>query len=211
MLIGLSGQIASGKDTIADYLIAHKGFRRMSFAGPLKDAVSSIFGWDRQMLEGTTKESRIWRDKVDTWWANRLAIPNLTPRWALQQWGTEVGRKAFHDDIWIASVENKLIKLTSENIVISDCRFINELKSIKNVGGCTIRVERGQKPIWYDHAIIYNSGPAHLGYKEAEEFLKEQKIHASEYSSVGLDYDFNIDNNGSLEDLYSQIDSIINL
>lgn len=211
MLIGLSGQIASGKDTIADYLITHKGFRRMSFAGPLKDAVSSIFGWDRQMLEGTTKESRKWRDQVDTWWANRLGIPHLTPRWVLQQWGTEVGRKAFHDDIWIASIENKLIKLTSENIVISDCRFINELKSIKNVGGYTIRVERGQKPIWYDHAIIYNSGPMHPSYKEAEKFLKEQKIHASEYSSVGLDYDFNIDNNGSLADLYSQIDSIIDL
>jgi hypothetical protein len=205
MIIGVAGFIGSGKDTIADYLITFKGFKRMSYAGPLKDAVAAIFNWDRELLEGTTKYSREWRDTVDTWWAERLNIPHLTPRFVLQQWGTEVGRRAFHDDIWIASVENKLRSI-KDNIVISDCRFPNELRSIKNAGGITIRVSRGPNPEWYDAAVQYNKGNKH-----AKSILDQYNIHASEYSSVGLSYDHYIDNSGTVDDLHQKIDSIINL
>ena len=211
MIIGITGRINSGKDTVANYLTTAHNFQRMSYAEPLKDAVSAIFGWDRMMLEGTTKESRLWRDQVDIWWAKRLNIPNLTPRWVLQQWGTEVGRRAFHDDIWIASIENKIRQFSSQNIVISDCRFANELQAIKNAGGITIRVERGSDPDWYKAALIYNKGSTCPEYHEAEKYLKDHGIHASEYSSVGLQYDFIIDNDGSIEQLYSKVDSIINL
>jgi hypothetical protein len=205
MIIGIAGFIGSGKDTIADYLITFKGFKRMSYAGPLKDAVASIFNWDRELLEGTTKYSREWRDTVDIWWAERLNIPNLTPRYVLQQWGTEVGRRAFHDDIWIASVENQL-RTIKDNIVISDCRFPNELKSIKNAGGITIRVIRGNNPEWYDAAVQYNRGNNH-----AKSILEQYNVHASEYSSVGLNYDHYIENSGTVDDLHRKIDSIINL
>ena len=108
MIIGVCGFIGSGKDTIADYLVNIHQFRRESFANTLKDAVAQIFGWDRDMLEGRTRQSREWREQVDTWWSQRLNMPNLTPRWVLQYWGTEVCRKAFHDDIWISALENKL-------------------------------------------------------------------------------------------------------
>jgi len=108
MIIGVCGFIGSGKDTVADYLTNFHGFRRESFANSLKDAVSMVFGWDRTMLEGRTKQAREWREQVDPWWANRLNMPNLTPRWILQYWGTEVCRQGFHDDMWIASLENKL-------------------------------------------------------------------------------------------------------
>ena len=210
MIIGVAGFIGSGKDTIADYLITFKGFKRMSYAGPLKDAVSSIFGWDRELLEGTTKYSREWRDQVDPWWAERLDIKHLTPRWVLQQWGTEVGRRAFHDDIWIASIENQL-RDVKDNIVISDCRFPNELKSIKRMGGITIRVFRGDNPKWYDAAVAINKGYYTIGYNEARKVLEEHNVHASEYSSVGLDYDYYVDNSGTVDDLHRRIDSIINL
>jgi hypothetical protein len=205
MIIGIAGFIGSGKDTIADYLIRFKGFRRMSYAEPLKDAVSAIFGWDRELLEGNTSYSREWRDQVDHWWSDRLNIENLTPRLVLQQWGTEVGRRAFHDDIWIASVENKLIT-AKDNIVISDCRFPNELKSIKRMGGLTIRVTRGEHPPWYNDAVAYN-----FGNKDRLSILQKYNIHASEYSSVGLDYDYYVDNSGSVDELHRKIDSIINL
>ncbi len=52
MLIGLVGLIGSGKDTVAERLVSHHGFVRDSFAKSLKDAVSNIFSWDREMLEG---------------------------------------------------------------------------------------------------------------------------------------------------------------
>jgi hypothetical protein len=210
MIIGISGYIGSGKDTVADYLTTFKGFKRMSYAGPLKDAVAAIFNWDRGMLEGTTKTSREWRDQVDPWWAERLDIKHLTPRWVLQQWGTEVGRRAFHDDIWIASIENQL-RTTKDHVVISDCRFPNELKSIKRMGGITIRVSRGDNPPWHDAAIAFSKGYYTAGYPEAMKALEEHKVHASEYSSVGLDYDYRIDNNGTIDELHRQVNSIINL
>ena len=210
MLVGISGYIGSGKDTVADYLITFKGFKRMSYAGPLKDAVSSIFGWDRDLLEGSTKYSREWRDTVDPWWAERLDIKHLTPRWVLQQWGTEVGRRAFHDDIWIASIENRLRNI-KDNVVISDCRFPNELKSIKRSGGITIRVSRGPNPVWHEAALQYCKGFYTEGYKEALKVLEEHNVHASEYSSVGLDFDHYIENNGTIDDLHKKIDSIIHL
>ena len=128
MIIGVCGFIGSGKDTVADYLVNFHEFRRESFASTLKDAVASVFGWDRTMLEGRTAQAREWREQVDPWWAARLDMPTLTPRWVLQYWGTEVCRKSFHDDIWIASLENKL-RNSQDHVVISDCRFPNEIGS----------------------------------------------------------------------------------
>ncbi len=157
MIIGICGFIGSGKDTIADYLVNFHEFRRESFASTLKDAVSAVFGWDRTLLEGRTKEAREWREQVDPWWAERLDMLRLTPRWVLQYWGTEVCRKAFHDDIWIASLENKL-RNSKDNVVISDCRFPNEITSIKNAGGKIIWVQRGALPEWYDVAVEANKG-----------------------------------------------------
>lgn len=209
MIIGITGFIGSGKDTAADYLCEKHNFKRMSFAGALKDAVAIVFDWDREMLEGTTAEGRAWREGVDPWWADRLNIPHLTPRWILQQWGTEVCRLGFHNDIWVASVENQLRK-TSHNIVITDCRFPNEIKSIKQAGGITVRVERGKKPSWYQDALILNQM-----YKNTEQYnllkerLEKSGAHASEYSSVGIEYDYIISNNSTVEDLHKQIESII--
>lgn len=208
MIIGITGLISSGKDTAANYLTTFHGFKKVSFAGSLKDAVASVFGWDREMLEGTTKTSREWREQVDPWWAERLGMPNLTPRWILQYWGTEVCRKGFHEDIWVASVENKL-RTAKDNIVITDCRFANELAAIKNAGGITIRIERGPNPDWYEDAIAFNKGPSHIGWALSRERLLNHGVHASEYSSVGMEYDHYLDNNGTIDELHTRLENII--
>ena len=203
MIIGICGFIGSGKDTIADYLVNFHEFRRESFASTLKDAVASVFGWDRTMLEGRTKEAREWREQVDPWWADRLSMPTLTPRWVLQYWGTEVCRKSFHDDIWIASLENKL-RNSKDDVVISDCRFPNEIQSIKNAGGMIIWVKRGELPTWYDTAYGANNGIV-----PDQELLKKLKVHASETAWVGTEFDFVLENNTSIDELYLKIESLV--
>jgi hypothetical protein len=209
MIVGVCGLISSGKDTIADYLCTFHGFKRMSYAASLKDAVAAIFGWNREYLEGSTKTSRAWREQKDEWWSERLGM-NITPRWVLQYWGTEVCRNNFHTDIWVASVENKL-RQTNENIVITDCRFANEVQALKNVGAITMRVNRGELPIWYNSAVDYANEPEGSDqWLTAKVELANYSVHASEYSSVGLLYDYYIDNNGTIDDLHKQVNSVVN-
>lgn len=206
MIIGICGLIGSGKDTIADYLVNIHEFRRESFAGSLKDAIAAIFNWDREMLEGRTKESREWREQRDQWWSERLGM-NITPRWVLQYWGTEVARRSFHDDIWIASIENK-IRNSHDNIVISDCRFPNEIKAIKKSGGIVIQVVRGDMPVWYELAKRANHGDT-LALEE----LAKYNVHPSETAWIGTDFDAVIDNNfNGFDQLYGQVrDLVLNL
>jgi hypothetical protein len=209
MIIGICGFIGSGKDTIADYLVNLHHFRRESFANTLKDAVAQVFGWDRTMLEGRTKQAREWREQVDPWWADRLGIPHLTPRYILQQWGTEVCRKNFHDDIWIASLENKL-RNSKDDVVISDCRFPNEIRAIKQSGGLVVRVVRGPEPEWYDAAVSRNRGPdGNSTWALSGRRLAQLGVHDSETAWVGTQFDVVLDNNSTLDDLYQQVKQLV--
>lgn len=209
IIIGIVGFIGSGKDTAADYLVNFHEFRRDSFAATLKDAVAAVFGWDRELLEGRTKQAREWREQVDEWWAKRLKMPGLTPRLVLQLWGTEVCRKSFHDDIWIASLEARLNN-SKDNIVISDCRFPNEIKAIKKQGGKVVWVQRGDLPEWYDAAISANKGPnGNLNWALSKAKLERLGIHASETAWVGTKFDVIIDNNSTIDELYRQIAEIV--
>ena len=208
MIIGICGLIGSGKDTVADYLVNVHGFRRESFAGSLKDAVAAVFGWDRTLLEGRTKASREWREQPDEWWSQRLG-QNITPRWVLQYWGTEVCRRSFHDDIWIASIEHKILN-SPDDVVISDCRFPNEIAAIKKAGGIVIRTCRGPDPEWYHAAEVVNRGPTqNLSWASNKSILDSFKIHASETAWIGTDFDYVLDNNGSMDDLYQQVWKIL--
>jgi hypothetical protein len=209
MIIGVCGFIGSGKDTIADYLTNFHGFRRESFANSLKDAVSHVFGWDRTMLEGRTKQAREWREQVDPWWSERLGMPNLTPRWVLQYWGTEVCRRSFHDDIWIASLENKL-RNSTDDIVISDCRFPNEIKSIRDAGGIIVWVKRGELPEWYEWALNANQGEnGNMKWAISKHNLEKFGIHASETAWVGTKFDAVLENNTSIDDLFEKVKNLV--
>ena len=199
MIIGVCGLIGSGKGTVADILQNNNGFVKLSFADSLKDAVSVVFGWDRALLEGDTAESREWRERRDPWWADRLGYADLTPRWVLQMWGTEVCREGFHRDIWIASMERKIQQAiltcaenyTTPKIVIPDTRFPNEIEMIQRMDGQVWWIKRGEDPAW------------------VRKYLKNQQppedIHPSEWQWLGSRFDLTIHNNGTIATLESLV------
>ena len=185
MLIGLVGLIGSGKDTVAERLVLEHGFKRDSFAKSLKDAVANIFGWDRLLLEGQTAESRVWRERPDKFWSEKFSR-EITPRWVLQHFGTEVMRGNMLDSIWVDSL---IARYRGEKTVISDTRFINEIRTIKQQGGKIILVKRGDIP--------------------TREEMQANGVHQSEWDWIGSDFDYTIDNTSTLEDLYSAISTML--
>jgi hypothetical protein len=198
MLIGLLGRIGSGKGTVADELVDTYGFRQDSYAYTLKDITAYIFNWDRAMLEGDTMESRSSREQVDEWWSEKLGIKDFTPRLALQLIGTDVFRNNFHQDIWMLSV---MARYKGDNVVISDCRFPNEVQAIRELGGSIIQVDRGEEPNWWEWAKMAAAGD------ESAIIAMENlhQIHASEWAWANETPDELIYNNGTLEELYGMV------
>jgi hypothetical protein len=185
MLIGVVGLIGSGKDTVSKRLEEKHGFRRDSFAKSLKDAVSAMFNWDREMLEGNGDDSRQWREQPDEFWSKKFG-KTVTPRWVLQHFGTEVMRQHMHDAIWIDSC---LSRYDGRPTVISDTRFQNELKTIKEHGGEIILVKRGELP--------------------TRDQMQERGAHKSEWDWMGWQFDHVIDNDGTKQELFDKVDDLI--
>ena len=194
MIIGLYGFIGSGKDTVANYLCDKYGFKKVAFADALKDVVASIYAWDRTLLNGDTKESREWREQIDP-------TRGLSPRQALQLIGTDLFRSKFDTNIWIKAMAYRLESLTTndENIVITDCRFQNEVDLVKELGGLLVQVVR-HTPEWVKDVQENNVKVEDL-----------KGVHPSEYSQLHFKPDLSIYNFGSKEDMYQLIDSTLKL
>ena len=116
--------------------------------------------------------------------------------------------RGFHDDMWVASLENRLLH-SKDDIVITDCRFPNEIKALKNIGATVLRVKRGPEPDWYDAAKDYNKGMKRIGWALGKDVLERSNVHASEYSWVGSKFDRVIENDGTIEDLYAQVEELL--
>jgi dephospho-CoA kinase len=138
-IVGIIGAANSGKGTAAK-IFKDKGFTEFSFADSVKDSVASIFGFDRKLLQGDTKKSREFREEENLYWSKKLGY-RVTPRSLLAEFSTDIMRNKFHKDIWVDSLEKKLIG-NKENIVISDVRFLNEANMLKNLGATLILAVR---------------------------------------------------------------------
>jgi len=180
-LIAICGPIGSGKDTASNYLVEKHGFTKLSFGGLVKDIVSILFSWNRELLEGDTLESREWRETVDEWWSSELQIFNFTPRMALTMIATDALRNHFHPDIWVKALKRKIMEY--EKVVISDCRFLNEAEFIRSMNGKIIKIFR-EYP---------SSG---------------QNLHQSETEWIKIDADLIIHNNQNIENIFQKIQNI---
>ena len=188
MIIGFCGTIGSGKDTAANFLVNTHGFVKLSFGAVLKDVVAAIFGWSRELLEGDTIESRNWRNQEDQWWTQRLEIGPITPRRMLQHIGTDLFRHEFHQDIWTACIERRISELMKQqkHIVVTDCRFPNEVECIHKYNGKVYKISR-----------------------RSSAAIDLQNAHISEQTVEDCKVDDEIDNRSDLQNLYVQLSKLL--
>ena len=176
-IIGVTGRKFTGKDTAGNYFVSNYGFERLAYADPLKNAVREIFNFTNEQLYGNEKEV------LDTHW-------NVTPRKVLQFVGTDLFRNHIGEivpgvgqDIWIRVMKRKIMDKLKDNpnakIVVTDIRFDNESDAIKELGGVTIKSER--------------------------EGVSNEDTHESEANIDAIKTDYVFSNNGTREDLFSQL------
>ncbi|WP_105215753.1 deoxynucleotide monophosphate kinase family protein [Pseudoalteromonas sp. T1lg22] len=130
MLIGLTGQARCGKDTFASFLREFKQFEQYAFALPIKNACREIFGWSDDHVNGALK------DEVDPHF-------NVSPRKAMQTLGTEWGRNLINSELWLQAAKKQIA--AHQALIITDVRFENEAKLIRDQGGIVIKIIR---PEW---------------------------------------------------------------
>lgn len=147
LIIGLCGNMGCGKDSATDLLINHPAFRceHIAFADPIRQ-IGKIFGFSmKQMTDRTLKETN------DDFW-------HFSPRYFMQKVGTEMFRNQLRDDVWIELLKRRLIDLkkpyeveigfpksvmgTRRIIFITDVRFPNEAKAIRDIGGTIVKISR---------------------------------------------------------------------
>jgi adenylate kinase family enzyme len=127
MILGLIGNKQVGKTTFADYLVKEYGFKTIAFADPIKEGAKIMFDLSEEQVNGDLKEV------VDKRWG-------LTPRKILQTLGTDCCRNTFGKDIWIKRLQFELQKMKDINVIVSDIRFPNEAKAVKEMGGHLIKI-----------------------------------------------------------------------
>lgn len=138
----------------------------------------------------------------------KIARVEMTYREFLQKLGTEGMRDGLHTNVWInalfADYKRKLELVKSDspkydlkveesgeypNWIITDMRFPNEMESVKDKGGITIRVIR---PV---HALSQENNATQL--------------HPSETALDNAEFDYVIENDGSFDDLMLKVEDIL--
>lgn len=178
ILLGLSGKKRSGKSTVANHLKTRYNFVEISFAYPLKEYIGrGVFGLNDDQLYGSEEV----REAVDPRWG-------LSPRAILQKVGTDLLRDGLDEDIWVKVAANKINEICAKNpnarIVVSDCRFPNEIETLRKLGGYGVRVTR-------------------IGQVSRD-------THSSETSLDTFHFDYHIQGeDGSIQSVYDSTDKLI--
>lgn len=153
--IVLSGEAGAGKDSTADLLVDHHGYRKVSLSDEMKRFCMRLFGWTHEQMFGPSHL----RNAPDPKWARPCRTCSATgqdpnwvvrhpcedcggagkvndnsPRRVLQLLGDEWGRQLIHPDIWTMAarpaVENLLQRGT--RIVVNDARFDNDRTNLRD-------------------------------------------------------------------------------
>lgn len=158
LIVGFSGYARSGKDYSAARLhnVAiddGKFSMRYALASPIKTHCNSMFGWNERHSDGDLKEVE------DPFWG-------FSPRHAYQTFGTEWARNHLGSDIWVKFMERQHCMLKQEAaafekpsvFIITDVRFPNEVKAIKEKNGLIVSVVNEST----EEGIMPHSSEAHI-------------------------------------------------
>lgn len=134
LVVGVVGKAGSGKDSALKFFQevgSYTWVGQWAFANPLKK-IAEIMGFTKEQLV-----DRKLKETVDEFWG-------ISPRKFLQMCGTEMFRDVWREDVWIKLATRDIQKLltTRDIVFVTDVRFPNEAKAIKEMGGIIVRVER---------------------------------------------------------------------
>lgn len=168
-IIGLCGFASAGKDTVADLLVTHAGFRKLAFADALKGELVEVFAVEPIVFSRPEFKSQLmselalsrctdrayidaalrygvehWQSSTPFPTAEELVRPR-TPRETMQLWGTQY-RRAHDPHYWTALAHGRISYYTRElherRFVITDCRFANEVDALRAMNGRLWQVKR---------------------------------------------------------------------
>jgi hypothetical protein len=134
IIIGISGKIGGGKDTVAHFIMQHdSSFKQKAFAYKLKKIVALLAGVDFD-LTLTQEGKNVYVEQF-----------GKTIGEMLQGVGTDGLRDNFDKNVWINGLLTDL--KPGNNYVITDVRFKNEADVLKQKGAILVRVNRPNNPV----------------------------------------------------------------
>lgn len=128
-VVALTGAAGAGKSTAASYLIKEHGYTLVKFAAGLK-TMMRVIGLSEEHIEGSLKE------------VPSKLLCGKTPRFAMQTIGTEWGRNIIGEDFWANVWFDTAADVLDQGgrVVVDDCRFENEAKKVRELGGVVVRL-----------------------------------------------------------------------
>lgn len=127
-LIGITGRARSGKDTVANFIVAAVGGYRYSFADPIRAMLIPL---------GVDMSDPYWQARKE----ELIPALGVSPRRMMQTLGTEWGRQLINPDLWLIMAHQRLLQ-SGPGMVIPDVRFDNEAAWIRKHGGRIVHVIR---------------------------------------------------------------------
>lgn len=140
--VGIAGLPGSGKDTMADQLVANHGFLKVAFADPVYEEVSKAFNVSEERLR-QREGKELPQPFLDLDFCNDRTFAALvplhavlednclSPRMALRLWATEY-RRAADDRYWLKQLDLWVRGSYHDLIVIPDVRFENEAELVRS-------------------------------------------------------------------------------
>ena len=120
-----------------------------------------------------------------------------TLREVLQVVGTELLREGFNSNIHVAAAMGSI--KDTDKVIITDMRFPNELKAVEDKGGITIRVNRETQADRF----------AKIDTDKFHEYPRQE--HESETALDNAEFDYVIQNDGTLLELINKVREILTL